>query len=367
MAWKSKAYQYQPLLCNVDADPQTLVGPSWFGQGLFCQAASGSLGPDYDDLVGQFTDLDRAGFNGWDGNIGMIPPSSMSPLNTLAAPAAMVTQDMPPTADHHDDDNNHVNRPEADDDDDSDNSHEQDVIQELSLQLTAISQRATRARRLLHRTGCPPPTVSSPEVNEAFEDTNSLLRIVNNIKNTCAHPCDEASPNSIAPDYGLVFSALASHQHLLTVFKAICHLIQRCLESMTSAYQHRRQQQQKLHDGDIGPSSVAQFVMVLQLLTHLINRMDRNLVQVNAADGHGQETSLDGQATPITPSIGYQDIFQSTLFHRRVKNNTTGDAQSQCGLPAIGQVVLGAIPDEHKRLRLFIQELQTRIDHSELQ
>ncbi|KAM0264161.1 hypothetical protein ACHAPA_008344 [Fusarium lateritium] len=136
---------------------------------------------------------------------------------------------------------------------------------------------------------------------------------------------------------------------------------------MTSANQHRQQQQQRLHDRDIGPSSVAQFVMVLQLLTHLINRMDRNLVQVNAADGHGLETSLGGQATPITPSIGYQDIIQSTLIHRRVKDNTTGAAQSHCGLPAIGQVVLGAIPDEHKKLRQFIQELQTRIEHSELQ
>ncbi|KAM0336282.1 hypothetical protein ACHAPQ_004280 [Fusarium lateritium] len=222
----------------------------------------------------------------------------MSPLSTLAAPAAMVSQDMPPTADHHDDDNNHIKPREADDDDDSDNSHGHDIIQELSLQLTTISQRATRAKRLLH---------------------------------------------------------------------PICHLIQRCLESMTSANQHRQQQQQRLHDRDIGPSSVAQFVMVLQLLTHLINRMDRNLVQVNAADGHGLETSLGGQATPITPSIGYQDIIQSTLIHRRVKDNTTGAAQSHCGLPAIGQVVLGAIPDEHKKLRQFIQELQTRIEHSELQ
>lgn len=353
---------HQPIHNQVDADPQTLVGPSWFGQGLFCQAASGSLGPDYDDLAGQFADLDGAEFNGWDGNLDIIPSLSMSSLNTLAAPAAMVSQDISPTKDHHD--NNHIQEPEADDDDDSDNSHDQDAVQELSLQLTAISQRATRAKRRLHRAGCPPPTVSSPEVNEAFEDTNNLLRIANNITNACAHLCDEASSNSITPDYGLVFSALASHQHLLALFKAICHLIQRYLESMTSANQHRQQQQQRLHDGDIGPSSVAQFVMVLQLLTHLINRMDRNLAQVNGPHGHGLETSLGGQATPITPSTGYQDIVQSMLIHRGDKNNTTGSSQS---LPIIGQVVLGAIPDEHKRLRQVIQELQTRIERSEIQ
>ncbi|QGI68024.1 uncharacterized protein FFB20_15815 [Fusarium fujikuroi] len=353
---------HQPIHNQVDADPQTLVGPSWFGQGLFCQAASGSLGPDYDDLAGQFADLDGAEFNGWDGNLDVIPSLSMSSLNTLAAPAAMVSQDISPTKDHHD--NNHMQEPEADDDDESDNSHDQDAIQELSLQLTAISQRATRAKRRLHRAGCPPPTVSSPEVNEAFEDTNNLLRIANNITNACAHLCDEASSNSITLDYGLVFSALASHQHLLALFKAICHLIQRYLESMTSANQHRQQQQQRLHDGDIGPSSVAQFVMVLQLLTYLINRMDRNLAQVNGPHGHGLETSLGGQATPITPSTGYQDIVQSMLIHRGDKNNTTGSSQS---LPIIGQVVLGAIPDEHKRLRQVIQELQTRIERSEIQ
>ncbi|KAJ4259559.1 hypothetical protein NW762_007488 [Fusarium torreyae] len=355
----NRSNAHQPIHNQGDANPQTLVGPSWFGQGLFCQAASGSLGPDYDDLAEQCADLDGAEFSGWDGNLDMVPSLSMSSLNTLAAPAATASQDVSPTTDHHD---NHIEAPEAEDDDDSDNSHGQDTIQEFSLQLAAISQRATRATRRLQRADCPPPTVSSPEVNEAFEDTNNLLRIANNITNTYAHLFDEASSSLVALDYGLVFSALASHQHLLALFKAICHLIQRCLESMTSANQHRQQQQQRLHDGDIGPSSVAQFVMVLQLLMHLINQMDRNLAQANGPDGHGLETSLGGQATPITPSTGYEDIVQRMLINRGDKNNTKGSSQSPCRLPTIGKVVLGAIPDEHKRLRQFIQELQTRIE-----
>lgn len=274
-------------------------------------------GPDFTDMTGPFPGVD----NGRDATLQLVSPSSQLNLSTSPSAADAVAENRDVGA----------------------ISPSLSAVDAFSSQLMALSQRTTQATRHLVRPGGAPPTVSSPEVSEAFEDANTLIRIINNIT------------TASLDDYGLVFLALASHQHLVALFRAICDVVRQCLESMASENEHQQQQQRNLHHGDTGPSSAAQFAMVLQLLLHLIDRMDRSL-QVNKPLGCGLESSNGGQ---VTPNAG------SPLVEARVKNKAVGGSLPRGGLPILAQSIVMAIPDEHEKLRQIIQELQTKIEHSE--
>lgn len=126
------------------------------------------------------------------------------------------------------------------------------------------------ATRELERAITPTPlTVNSPVVSEAFEAANTLVRIINNI--VLAGSTDQSSqPSSVPTEYGPIFLALASHQHILTLFGALCDSIKRSLSSKLEAIQP---EEQTLHAAG---SSSAQFIMVLQLIMHLLKRISRS-------------------------------------------------------------------------------------------
>ncbi|KAI5462040.1 hypothetical protein BGZ63DRAFT_382838 [Mariannaea sp. PMI_226] len=331
-----------------NSEPNGPVGTSWFAQGLggvFCPTGLGS-GPDFTDLTGQFPGISDPGpvanFGGWDANLRQ--PSPFSTSNSSTTPSAVDTiggsQDVraistaPSTAD------------------------DENPVDTLSYQLTALSQRATQAMRRLASRGGASPTVTSPEVNEAFEDANTLIQIINRI--TTAPSDSENNDIALAKmDHGLVFLALASHQHLLALFRAICDAVHQCLESMASGNRQKQQQRRSLNDNNVGPSSVAQFVMVLQLLLHLINRMDRCL-QVDRSAGYGPESSSGGQITPITPNT--RPPQSDTGVNRKDLEGPV----SETGLSSLAHGIVNSIPDEHEKLRHVIQELQAKIEHSEL-
>lgn len=327
--------------------PRNLNGTSWFEQGLAGALYPGgpSLGADFADQVGQFPDVDEsgalAGFNGWDANLQPFSPTS---LNSLAAPSAAAAGPIstaPSTTDGREDSE------DVDDD--------KDPTDALPSQLTSLSQRATRAMRRLVRPGRAPLTVSSPEVNEALEDTNTLICIINNIT---APDRDDITLDPTTTDYGLAFSALACHQHLVAVFRAICDAIHRCQQSKK---EHQQQHHRSRQHSDVGPSSVAQFVMVLQLLMHLINRMDRSLFQNNPSMWHGAGLSTGGHITPVTPNVANHhtiDPIQSEA--------AAGGSSPHGGLLVLVQDIVGTIPNEHEKLRQVIQKLQTEMEHSEL-
>jgi hypothetical protein len=225
------------------------------------------------------------------------------------------------------------------------------TVDALTEQLMALSTRATRATRQLDRAASSMPlTVNSPVVNEAFEAANTLVRIINSIPlansisaSSQPLPRDEDEPQPTT-DYGLVFLALASHQHVLALFRAICDSIQRSLGSMAPGSE---QQQQALH-GD-GASS-AQFVMVLQLVMHLINRVGRSLrMRIRNAAGSG----ADGQVA----SIAFLRPHELTLGIEGGEES----GGSQCVVD-LAQHVLRTLPDEHIKLRQVIQGLQTRME-----
>ncbi|KAF4442640.1 fungal zn(2)-Cys(6) binuclear cluster domain-containing protein [Fusarium austroafricanum] len=151
-------------------------------------------------------------------------------------------------------------------------------LHELVSQVMAVSTRALSATSALLHSNSPPPTVSSTYVNEAFEGTRTLVRIINTISMKISGERGEGLQECVEEDGigGLVLTTLACQQHLLGLFKAICKSIENCLEMVSG----KKQVSDGIHGGSLngdGAASSAQFTMVLQLLVHLINRLDRCL------------------------------------------------------------------------------------------
>jgi hypothetical protein len=273
---------------------------------------------NFSDLAGTFPtggEVTAATFESWDGELQLFPlvdplagtaPATNSPCNRDAVIIS--------------------------------NPDDSDTIGSLSHQLTAINQRALHAMRSLALPSDVPLKVSSSQVDGAFKDTINLIRVVNDI----ATISNDGQCESMVSD-GLAFLALASHQHLLALFKAICDSINRCLDLATSATE---QQQPFLYKD--GTLCVAQFVMVLQLLIHLLNRMDRSLFANEAG------TTSSGQTTPLTP--------KSNSVSLRLGCEEPKESQ---GLPIRAEIIARTIPDRHITLRKWMQELQMRIESSE--
>jgi hypothetical protein len=106
------------------------------------------------------------------------------------------------------------------------------------------------------------------------------------------------------------------------------------------------QQQQALH-GD-GASS-AQFVMVLQLIVHLINRLGRSL-RMDSRNANASGSGADDQATGIA-------LFHP---HEPTPGLEGGDEPADSpGIIRLAQDMLRQLPEEHVKLRQVIQGLQT--------
>ncbi|KAF2833547.1 hypothetical protein CC86DRAFT_461889 [Ophiobolus disseminans] len=321
----------RPVETRKDASSEMNLGSMGdFRQGLTVDVAfprGGPLSSDFSDLANSFPPaVDEGaggcipGFDGWDtNNLQLFSPISSSlPLQRFNGDA-LRDQDMGTAS--------------SDDD--------EQVIDVLTSQLTGLSERAMRAKRSLVRPDSATLTVSSPQVNNAYEDANTLIRVLNSIATSLY-----GNMGHTAVDDGLVFLALASYEHLLALFRAICDAVSQRLECKASGLE---QQQGSLH-GD-GPCPVAQYVMVLQLLMHLINRLDRSLFQTRA----GSESSgSGGQVTPVIPA-GYTCPLLMDME----------DIKCAQGLPMLAQTIVQAIPNRLVELRHVIQELQLRIEHSE--
>jgi hypothetical protein len=296
---------------------------------------SGALGTDVDDLASAFSGLDDralavaeavSNFDGsdpisWDKNL-------FSPMSLVGSTSNIVGDQESTTTNT----NGSLSPPD-----------DEDPVSTLNHQLTRLNARIMHAIRCIALPGSSPPTVNSPLVNEAFEATSALIRIISSIPdlhklNTTGdmvHVSTTAGPSPMAS--GLVFQVLASHQHLLGLFKAICDSVDRCVEAMIV---ENKQHQRGLH-GE-GPSS-AQSVMVLQLLMHLISRMDQSLF--------------------ITPASLENDTQELTTYQARTELAETKVSQS---IPVIAQVLASTLPEEHVKLKRVIQMLLTRIEVSNI-
>jgi hypothetical protein len=204
----------------------------------------------------------------------------------------------------------------------------------LTARLMKLSNRAVGAARELECAVITTPlTVNSPVVNEAFEAANALVQIVNSIPladSTYGSSQPLSRERKVPIEYSLIFQALAAHQHVLALFRAICDSIKR---SLGSILQETELQQQSLHGAG---SSSAQFIMVLQLIMHLVNRIGRSL-------RIGSRRSTD----------------QSMLTSHAEGGEEIGSLQ---GIIDSAQVMLRTLPDEHVELSEVIQKLQVCIE-----
>ncbi|KAL8364894.1 hypothetical protein RB595_003940 [Gaeumannomyces hyphopodioides] len=262
-------------------------------------------------------------------------------------------------------------KPEPDDYDEA--MPPEDSLQGLTSQATAVSARAVSTTRRLQRPGSAPPTVSSALVNEAFEGTKTLVRVINSVVAMAPPPPSpnvstahsSNSSNSSDGDEmeaaaarsasgGLVLTTLACHQHLLAFFRAICESIERFVESVADGKRPTggpSPSSSSLH-GD-GPPSTAQFTMVLQLLVHLINRLDRCLFPAGPASLFSSSAaSAYGGAAGLNP-----DLVLAGQEGDEVPDTT--------GIPSLAQALVRAMPADHLKLRRTISELQARMESLE--
>ncbi|KAH7009304.1 uncharacterized protein B0I36DRAFT_369830 [Microdochium trichocladiopsis] len=254
----------------------------------------------------------------------------------------------------------------------TDADHE-DARSFLFSQLTAVSQRVMRTARRLARsgTGAGATTlmVSSPEVTEALEDTNTLISTVNDIMNAVATAGrDESMTTTDCAE--LAISALACHQNLMTLFQAICDAIKGRLQAKKEEREQQQEQQQHAarDNSGVGPLNVAQFVMVLQLLMHLISRMGRILEISNTTAE--QESQFIAPAAMLDGSTMATDDYaidigpdQSTASSATSAHHST---PRRSGLLEYVQEIVENIPSERERLRRIIQQLQAEMDHAEI-
>ena len=325
---------------EIDAGPGNLNGTSsWYEQNFYLDGRRPSAEADFADLVNLDQLPSVSNFNGWD-EANLQPLFSSTSLNSAPAVADTIPISAAPsiTTDGREDS--------------EENDEDKDYTNAMLSQLSFLSQRATRTMRRLLRPGRAPLAVTSPEVNQTLEDTNTLIRIM---KTITAPDRDNITLDLTTASHGLVLSTLACHQHLVALFQAICNAIQQGLQCQKE-HQQQQQQRQDQQDSDIGPSSVAQFVMILQLLKHLINRIDCSLFQNNPL--HGTRLSTSGPITPVTPN--------AVNDHRIQSETTLRGSPPHGGLLVLVQDILWTIPDEHEKLRQIIQKLQTEIERSEL-
>jgi hypothetical protein len=207
----------------------------------------------------------------------------------------------------------------------------------LCGQLMYLSNRAIGTTRELESAVITTPlTVNSPVVEEAFEAANALVRIINNIPladSACGSSQRLTRERHVLTEHSLIFQALATHQHVLALFRAIYDFVKR---SLRSTLQETEPQQLSLHGAG---SSSAQFIMVLQLIMHLVNRIGRSL---RIGNGRISDQSVQTLQTPLTEGGEESSSLQ--------------------GIVDSAQAVLRTLPNEHVKLNEDIQELQVCIE-----
>lgn len=240
----------------------------------------------------------------------------------------------------------------------SSSSQDEGKEETLTEQLMRMSNWAIVATRELECTSTPAPlTVNSPVVSVAFAAANTLVRVINNIllagSTSTGTSTDGSSPqpsSSSSPptEYSPIFLALASHQHMLALFRVFCDCIKRSLDSISEeAMQMQPEEEQGLHAaaGSSSSSASAQFSMVLQLILHLLNRISRSL---RMGEKRRRSTSTDPYAYDLTFGMESRGLEDRNSSSRSIIDSA--------------QLMLRTLPDEHGRLREVIRELQDYIE-----
>lgn len=188
----------------------------------------------------------------------------------------------------------------------------------LTGQLIKLNNRVIGATRELDcAVVAMPLTVNSLVINEAFEAANSLLRIVDSITlaegtSGSSEPSPrDGSKQQLSTGYSPISLAFATHQHILALSRAVCDSVKSSLGSIGPGTE---QQQQTLHGAG---SSAARFIMVLQLIMHLFNRIGRSLRIGNQKTTDQHELMLrsdrSGESGSLQRIVDSAHVMLSTL------------------------------------------------------
>ncbi|KAJ3496497.1 hypothetical protein NLG97_g2621 [Lecanicillium saksenae] len=228
------------------------------------------------------------------------------------------------------------------------NASADNSLQALQQQVIELNTEIVSATNHQLQPDSTPPSISSFSVNGAVEGTRGLLRITNSslltVSSVTRHdgPQDAAGiiDRGIMDMGGLTMMIFSCHQHLLSLFSVLCCSIEQTLESMAIEDRNLHSNRGYVLQAGAIPS-VAQFTMVLQLLVHLVNRLDRVFVATRLSCQSVSVSSLE-------PTLADQQVGPS--------------ARISADITSAAQIILQTIPDIHVRIRQTILQLQDRLE-----
>ncbi|PNP73394.1 hypothetical protein FNYG_13292 [Fusarium nygamai] len=226
----------------------------------------------------------------------------------------------------------------------SDDRATPNFVQEVTSQVMAVSTKTISATIALLHPGSAPPTVSSQYVNQAFDGTRTLVRIISTISMIISREKDENLSGGVSSSGigGLALTTLACQQHLLGLFEAICKSIEHCIDEKSREKTAFEISHSSSLIGDPAPSS-AQFTMVLQLLVHLLNRLDRCL--------------FAGVQTVPSPNT-----CQGVMDLTPIEKNADELGSDRTSIPGFARGSITRLSQEYHRLRQTISQLQGQMD-----
>ena len=291
---------------------------------------------------------------------------------------------------------------------DAPSSYEEESPEAWTTRLASLAIRALHTgKQLSPSDNSAPLTVSSPQVEEVFDATSTLLRILDSVS-AALHVSSSSSPEPLASseptdnaaltqDPGLIFLILACHQRLLDSFQAVCSSIRRSLRSVSHnnsgrGILHSTLPRKRTLHGDEERPCAAQFVMVLQLVSHLLSQLDRALNPSSTSSSsflpllshkrHESRSSFGDDFAPTTDpdasspswtsmiapgssSSGSQggDAALFSLTHEPdVDRRGSSDSSNRQSFMGLAKGALMTVLDQHTTLNNEIRELQESID-----
>ncbi|KAI1126500.1 hypothetical protein F5Y10DRAFT_267049 [Nemania abortiva] len=251
--------------------------------------------------------------------------------------------------------------------DTTDSTYETGQLEALVADISGLDLRILRYARLVQDSASKVLTVSSPHLEGIFEATAQLLKILDWFQRRG----EQKPPISNLLNYsdrGLTFGVLAVHQRLLHAYGTVYTLVKRRVqEASWSTMEHVAQgsnwigpqppvygtrtaiveQQRATPTG--GPTahgkgalyvSMAQHVMVLQLLSHMLSRLDRALGLSRGSSARipsfSSENSNSGDSSIFhnwSPSVGFDFVTDSAATSQPnvALLNGSGDSGQKLG------------------------------------
>lgn len=220
-------------------------------------------------------------------------------------------------------------------------------------QLSKLNIRILCCARSIVNHESAPLTSSSPELEDIFESTASLINIIQRVCQS-----SDATARSIISggfDRGLGFLILAVHKRLLHVFSAVCTSVRRIVRGADSCAGSR--------------PSMTQLLMVMQLLIHLLSQLDRAFAEENLTSSRGDREDSVGDLLVYNSGQLGQIGFD---FLKSPENMVADWPDGNNQMPGmhrtsdVAKTLMTEIGEQHDILRQEIESVKEDIESSTL-